>query len=234
MHIIRHGHSFVEIETSTGSFLIDPFINGNPKCEISLDDINKKKIRGILLTHGHGDHIGETVVIHQATHAPIVCEYGLRDYFLKEHGTDTTVGSLWGTVECDGATIKFFVAPHGGGIMDNSSSYKCMSSWLLITVEGKSIYHAGDTSLTYDMKLLWDYHHVDVACVPIGDVYTMGVVDAARAVWFIKPTIAFPIHFDTWDKLRVDPLEWARLVMQDTKTVPKVLTPGQYVVLETA
>jgi L-ascorbate metabolism protein UlaG (beta-lactamase superfamily) len=75
------------------------------------------------------------------------------------------------------------------------------------------------------MKLLGEYHHIDVACIPIGDVYTMGVVDGARAVGFMKPVVAFPIHFDTWDKLRVDPLEWARLVMQDTKTVPKVLTP---------
>lgn len=81
------------------------------------------------------------------------------------------------------------------------------------------------------MKLLGEYHHVDVACVPIGDIYTMGVEDGARAVGFIRPVIAFPIHCNTWEKIRVDTNEWARLVMKDTATVPKVLRPGQYVVL---
>jgi L-ascorbate metabolism protein UlaG (beta-lactamase superfamily) len=127
------------------------------------------------------------------------------------------------------ATIQFFNAPHWWGILDNDSPYKCISAGLLITIEWKTFYHAWDTWLTYDMKLLGDFYTVDVACVPIGDVYTMWVEDGARAVGFIKPKIAFPVHYDTWEKLRVDALDWARLVMQDTKTIPKVLTPGQYI-----
>ena len=232
MQIIRHWHSFVEIETETGSFLIDPFITGNPSCDVTVDEINTRQIRWIFLTHGHGDHIGDTLAIHKVTLAPIVCEYGVRDYFDKEHGIETIAWSIGWTVSCDGVTIKFFIAPHGWGIMDSALGYKCMSSWLLITIAWKTIYHAWDTSLTYDMKLLWDYHKVDVACVPIGDIYTMGVEDGVRAVWFIKPTVVFPIHFDTRQKLRVDAIERARLVMQDTKSVPKVLKPGQYVILE--
>ena len=116
--------------------------------------------------------------------------------------------------------------------MDNANAYKCMSAWLLITINWKTFYHAWDTALTYDMKLLWEYHVVDVACVPIWDKYTMGIEDGARAVWFIKPRIAFPVHYNTWEKIRVDAVDWARLVMQDTKTVPKVLKPGQYVHLD--
>lgn len=232
MQIIRHWHSFVEIETATWSFLIDPFINNNPKCDISVEDINQKKILWIFLTHGHGDHLWETIIIHRANNAPIVCEYGLWAWFESEHWIKCIVWSLWWTVQCWQATIKFFNAPHWGGIFDNSNAYKCMPAWLLITILGKTFYHAWDTSLTYDMKLLGEYHKVDAACVPIGDVYTMWVVDAARAVWFIKPTVVFPVHFDTREPLRVDAIERARLVMQDTQSVPKVLKPWQYIVLE--
>ncbi|MEI7478321.1 MAG: MBL fold metallo-hydrolase [bacterium] len=155
----------------------------------------------------------------------MVCEYGVGAYFEKEHDITCIVGSIGGTVHCDDISIKFFNAPHGGGIVDNALPYKCISAGLLITVEGKTIYHAGDTSLTYDMKLLGEYYTIDVACVPIGDVYTMGVVDGARAVGMIKPKVVFPLHYNTWPKIKVDAIDFARLVMQDTKTVPKVLQP---------
>lgn len=232
MQIIRHWHSFVEIETDSWSYLIDPFINWNPKCEVTLDDVLKKNVRGIFLTHGHWDHLWETLAIHRWTNAPVVCEYWLWDRFEALHGVKCIVWSLGGTVTCNDATVKFFNAPHGWGISDNTTAYKCMSAGLLVTVWWKTFYHAWDTALTYDMKLLGEYHTVDAACVPIGDLYTMWVEDAARAVSFIKPKIVFPVHFDTWEKLRVDAIERARLVMQDTKSVPKVLKPGQYIVLE--
>lgn len=230
IQVIRHWHSFVEIETSQGSYLIDPFITDNPKCDISVEQVVQKNILWIFLTHGHADHIWDTVAIYSATKAPIVCEYGVAKYFKQDHNIDCLAGSIGGTVMCGAATVKFFVAHHGGAILD--THYVCVPAWLLITVAGKSIYHAGDTGLTYDMKLLWEHHTVDVACVPIGDTYTMWVVDGARAISYIKPENAFPIHYDTWPALRVDPIEWARLVMQDTKTVPKVLKPWQYVVLD--
>jgi L-ascorbate metabolism protein UlaG (beta-lactamase superfamily) len=85
MQIIRHGHSFIEIETSHGSYVIDPFINDNPKCDVTIDDMAKKNIRGIFLTHGHGDHLGETLTLHRLTNAPIVCEYGLATRFEHHH-----------------------------------------------------------------------------------------------------------------------------------------------------
>ncbi|HMT00859.1 MAG TPA: metal-dependent hydrolase [Candidatus Absconditabacterales bacterium] len=229
MKIIRHGHSFVEIQTDIGSYLVDPFITGNPKCDVTLEEISQKQILGIFLTHGHADHIGDTVEIYHATQAGIVGEYGLRDYFSQKHNINIIAGSLGGTIQCGEATIKFFNAPHGGGIMDNALAYKCMSTGLLITIDGKTFYHAGDTSLTYDMKLLGEYHKVDVACVPIGDIYTMGIEDGAIAVGFIKPKIAFPIHFDTWDKLKVDSEKRAQLVHQNTQSEAKILQPGEFV-----
>lgn len=232
MQIIRHWHSFVEIETTNGSYIIDPFINGNTKCDVTIDDMLQKKIRGILLTHGHWDHLGETIAIHRWTKAPVICEYWLANWLEHEHSVVCVAGSLWGTVHDGDISVKFFSAPHGWWVLDNSNAYKCMSAWLLITIEWKTFYHAWDTALTYDMKLLGEFHKVDAACVPIWDIYTMWVVDGARAVWFIKPGIVFPVHYDTREILRVDAVEWARLVMQDTKSVPKVLKPWQYIVLE--
>ncbi len=230
IQVIRHWHSFVEIETSEGSYLIDPFITGNPKCDISVEQIVQKNILWIFLTHGHTDHIWDTLAIYNVTKSPIVCEYGIATYFKQDYNIDCLAGSIGGAVTCGEAVVKFFVAHHGGAILN--THYTCIPAGLLITVAGKSIYHAGDTGLTYDMKILWESYQVDVACVPIGDTYTMWVADAARAVSYIKPENAFPIHYDTWPALRVDPIEWARLVMQDTKTVPKVLKPWQYVVLD--
>jgi L-ascorbate metabolism protein UlaG (beta-lactamase superfamily) len=232
MQVTRHGHSFVEIETDAGSYLIDPYVTGNPSCDVTVEILCTKVILGIFLTHGHADHVGDTLAIYAETHAPIVCEYGLGKRFAAVHSIETISAGIGGCVACGAARVQFFHAPHGGGIMDNTSWYSCVSAWLLVTIEGKQIYHAGDSALTYDMKLLGEYHRVDVACVPIGDVYTMGIEDAARAVGFIHPVTAFPIHFNTWEKIRVDSNERARLVMRDTKTVPKVLRPGQYVVLE--
>jgi L-ascorbate metabolism protein UlaG (beta-lactamase superfamily) len=112
LHIIRHGHSFVEITTEKGSYLVDPYITDNPKCDVSVADVSAKTILGIFLTHGHGDHIGDTLAIHEVTKAPIVCEYGVGAYFEKEHGLECVVGSIGGKVVSGDATIQFFNAPH--------------------------------------------------------------------------------------------------------------------------
>ncbi len=231
MQVIRHWHSFVEIEIPEGSFLIDPFITGNPKCDVTVEQIIEKNILWIFLTHGHGDHIGDTVAIQQATKTDVVCELWVAKYLATDHGIEAIKWGIWATVECGIAKVKFCTAIHGGDILD--THYICVPAWLLITIAGKNIYHAGDTSLTYDLKLLGEYEKISVACVPIWDFYTMWVVDGARAVGYIKPEMAFPIHYDTRPTLRVDAIDWARLVMQDTKTVPKVLKPWQYVVVET-
>lgn len=139
-------------------------------------------------------------------------------------------GAIGGTVSLhDALSVKFFAATHGGGIM--KTERYCSPAGLLITYEGKKIYHAGDTSLMMDMQLLAKYK-IDVACVPIDGLYNMDVEDAAQAVSWIKPTIVFPIHYDTWPKIRVDAVDFARRVMASSPTVPKVLTAGQYVVIE--
>ena len=121
----------------------------------------------------------------------------------------------------DTISVKFFAATHGGRIL--KTNRYCSPAGLLITIDGKKIYHAGDTSLMLDMQMLADYK-IDVACLPIDGLYNMDMTDAAKAVTYIRPTIVFPIHFDTWPKIRVDSVDFARRVMADGVSVPKVLT----------
>ncbi len=230
-HVIWHGHSFVEILTDEGSILIDPFITGNTRCDVSFEDVINKNIMAICITHGHGDHIGDTMALVTGKHIPIICEYGVGNYFQEDENYEYChAAAIGGTIKInDDLQVKFFAATHGGGILKTHRS--CCPAGLLITYKGKKIYHAGDTSLMFDMQMLAKYA-IDVACIPIDGLYNMDIEDAATAVSYIKPKIVFPIHFDTWPKIRVDAVDFARRVMADTTTVPKVLTPGQYIVLE--
>lgn len=231
LHVIWHGHSFVEILTDKGSILIDPFITDNPRCDITLEEVMQKKIIAVCLTHGHGDHIGDTPAIIAQKNVPVVCEYGVANYFEEvEKYENCFDGSIGGTVKVnDELSVKFFAATHGGRIL--KTDRYCAPAGLLITYDGRSVYHAGDTSLMLDMQMLADYK-VDVACLPIDGVYNMDIAAAAKAVTYIKPKTVFPIHFDTWPKIRVDSVDFARRVMADAVSVPKVLTAGQYVVVE--
>lgn len=231
LHVIWHGHSFVEILSDKGSILVDPFITGNPRCDVTVEEMRKKNIIAICITHGHGDHIGDTMDIIAGREIPVICEYGVAQYFEEVEGyTHCLYGAIGGTVSLhDTLSVKFFAATHGGRIM--KTDRYCSPAGLLITYEGKKIYHAGDTSLMMDMQLLAKYK-IDVACLPIDGVYNMDIEDAAQATTWIKPTTVFPIHYDTWPKIRVDAVDFARRVMASSPTVPKVLTAGQYVVIE--
>lgn len=217
--------------SDAGSILIDPFITDNPRCDITLDDVKSKSILAVCITHGHGDHIGDTMSIVREKNIPVVCEYGVANYFQEvEKYENCHYGAIGGTVNVnDNIMVKFFAATHGGRIM--KTERYCSPAGLLITYEGKKIYHAGDTSLMLDMQQLANYK-IDVACLPIDGVYNMDMEDAATAVTYMKPKIVFPIHFDTWPKIRVESIDFARRVMADGVAVPKVLTAGQYIALE--
>ncbi|MCG7335507.1 metal-dependent hydrolase [Sporosarcina sp. ACRSM] len=210
MQISYHGHSIVKIKTGNHTILIDPFITGNQLTDLKVDE---EKPDAILLTHGHNDHVGDTVAIAKASDALVIAPNELAVYLgwqgIKTHGMN-----IGGACEFEFGTVKFTKAFHSSSYTteDNEIIYTGMPTGILFTAEGKTIYHAGDTSLFGDMEMIGKRHPIDVAFVPIGDNFTMGPEDAAHAVELLNPKLAVPIHFNTFPPIKQDPETFRALV----------------------
>lgn len=229
MQVIYHGHSFVEIETEQGSILIDPFVTNNPKCDICLEDIFSKKITHILLTHGHSAHVDDTIEI--AKNIPecvVVGMVELIDWLEMKGITNTHSLNIWWIYTTDLFFVKMVRADHINSNPDEW--YVWLVAGLVITIWEKVIYHAWDTAHFSEMKDLVD-EKIDVALLPIGDTYTMGVGDAVKAAGLIKAKIVVPIHYNTFPTIKADDMHFAQQIMLKQYGVPKVLRAGQYVVL---
>jgi L-ascorbate metabolism protein UlaG (beta-lactamase superfamily) len=229
MQIIYHGHSFIEIETEQGSILIDPFVTGNSKCDISLEDVFSKKITHILLTHGHHDHVGDTIEI--AKNIPdcmVVGMVKLIDWLETKGIINVHSLNIWWRYQADSFSLKMVRADHSNSNPDEW--YAWLAAGLVITIWDKVIYHAGDTAYFSEMKDLAD-ENINVAFLPIGDTYTMGVDDAVKAAGLIHSKILVPIHYNTFPTIKADDMHFAQQIMLKQYGVPKVLRAGQYVVL---
>ncbi|WP_310883826.1 metal-dependent hydrolase [Priestia megaterium] len=202
MHVSYHGHSIVKIETKGKTILIDPFITGN-----ELTDLNAEELKAdvILLTHGHNDHVGDTVEIAKRSGALVVAVAELATY-LSWQGLNVHPMSIGGAYTFDFGTVKLTQAFHGSSYTENNEKiiYTGMPAGLLLTIEGKTIYHAGDTALFSDLKLI-GRHKPDLAFLPIGDNFTMGPEDAAIAAEWVQAKLVVPIHYNTFPVIKQDP-----------------------------
>lgn len=210
MKLSYHGHSIVKIKTNDYTILIDPFITGNELTDLVVEN---EKPDVILLTHGHNDHVGDTVEIAKASGALVVAPNELAIY-LGLQGLNTHGMNIGGAKEFDFGTVKFTKAFHSSSYQteENEFIYTGMPAGILFTAEDKTIYHAGDTSLFGDMKLIGDRHPIDVAFLPIGDNFTMGPEDAAYAVELLNPNVTIPVHFNTFPPIKQDPQDFKKLV----------------------
>jgi len=226
MQISYHGHSIVKIQTNGHTILIDPFINGNGLTDLKIET---EKPDVILLTHGHNDHVGDSVELSKANDALIVAPNELANY-LTWQGVKTHPMHIGGAREFDFGKVKFTQAFHGSSYTteNNEIIYTGMPGGILFFAEGVTIYHAGDTALFGDMELIAKRHPIDIAFLPIGDNFTMGPEDAAYAVSLLKPKIVVPIHYNTFPPIQQDPTEFAKLV--ESADV-QILSAGEFVKL---
>lgn len=204
------GHAAVLIESPEATIVIDPFITGNPAATIAAAAI-KPSI--VLLTHDHADHLGDTES-YLAGGATLVAahEHAVR---WGEKGFKTEGMNIGGAIQAGPARIRMTAAVHTAAIGHVVG--------FLIELGGRTIHHAGDTGLTMEMKLLGEFHRIDLAFLPIGDRYTMGPAEAAVAASWIGAKRVVPIHYNTWPPITADPRDFARRV----GPAAVILKPGE-------
>ena len=218
--ITWYSHACFLIETHQAKLLIDPFISDNPLSPQKADQIEADYI---LVSHGHGDHLGDTVNIAKRTGATVISNYEIQTWLIKQGVENAHPQHIGGGFDYPWGRVKLTIAQHGSALPDGS--YGGNPCGFLLYIEGKKIYHACDTGLFYDMKLIGE-EGIDLAILPIGDNFTMGPDDALRAVRLIEPEQVIPIHYDTFDVIKQDPHAWAKRVEKETIAKVIVMKPG--------
>ena len=217
-----YGHATLGLETGGYKLIIDPFFSGNPAAPTSADAVEADYI---LVSHGHGDHVGDGVAIARRTGATVISNDEIANWFARQ-GVEKTHGQhLGGGYKHPFGYLKLTFAIHGSALPDGSNGGN-PAGFLLTTDDGKKIYLAQDTGLFGDMKLIGE-EGLDLAVIPIGDNYTMGPDDALRAVKLLEPKVVIPIHYNTFPLLAQDENSWASRVEKETKTKVVVLKPGE-------
>ena len=220
MEIRFLGQSCVELTAGDARVLVDPFLTGNPKAAASADEVDPTHI---LLTHGHGDHYGDTVDIAKRTGAPVLAIVEIANE-LAEQGLETFDPNLGGTVQFDWGWVKLVPAWHTSTTPNGTV---CTPAGLLIHIGGKLVYHLGDTALFSDLQLISRRgDHVDVAIVPIGGHYTMDRFDAVTACEWVGADEVIPIHYDTFPPIETDAQAFKADVENATESKVVVLSPG--------
>ncbi len=227
MKVTFVGHSTVLIEGSK-NVLIDPFFNGNPAAAMKIDDL--PKIDYIVVTHGHGDHVGDTIEIAKKHGSTVISNFEI-GFYLEKKGIDKIhTMHIGGRFDFGDMKVKLTPALHGSAIIeDGEIIYGGNPAGVVIEMDHRTVYHAGDTGLTKDMELLAN-EYIDLAMVPIGGNYTMDIDDAFVATKMIQPKIVVPIHYNTWPVIEADPEKFCQKV-NEIGIKCRVLKPGESIEL---
>jgi L-ascorbate metabolism protein UlaG (beta-lactamase superfamily) len=220
-----YSHACFLIDTGDAKLLTDPFLTGNPLAPIGADAVEATHI---LVSHGHGDHVGDTVAIARRTGAMVISNFEIQNWLVGQGVENAHPQHIGGGFDYPWGRVKLTMAQHGSALPDGS--YGGNPCGFLFYIQGKKIYHACDTGLFYDMKLIGE-EGIDLAILPIGDNFTMGPEDALRAVKLIQPAEVIPIHYDTFEVIKQDPLAWAASVGAQTSAKVKVMKPGDTIAL---
>lgn len=203
MKLRYFSHSAFQLTADNGKIiLIDPFLDGNPTSPVKSDEVNADYI---IITHAHGDHIGDAFKIGKRCNSMFICVNELANYCASK-GYNAHNMHIGGGYNFDFGRVKFTIAHHGSMTPDNQ--YAGEPAGVIISTGRKNIYHTGDTALFYDMKLIGEMTPIDYMLLPIGDNFTMGITDAVKAVELVHPKIAIPIHYNTFPVINADPDEF--------------------------
>jgi L-ascorbate metabolism protein UlaG (beta-lactamase superfamily) len=214
MQLTWLGHSCVLL-TGSKKVLIDPFIEGGSVLGTNPDIV--------AVTHGHADHLGETVALNRKTVA--ITEIAR---YLKAKGLPVESMNIGGTIMVDGISFTMTAAVHSGSVEEAGPGFSAgAAAGFVIGMDGVNVYHAGDTALFSDMKLIGELYHPDIALLPIGGRFTMGIAEAMMAANFIGAKTVIPIHYNTWDRISADPLQFKKAVERTTDIKVQVLKPGE-------
>jgi L-ascorbate metabolism protein UlaG (beta-lactamase superfamily) len=216
-----YSHACLSIDVDGTRLLVDPFITGNPLAPVTADQIDADFI---FVSHGHGDHVGDTVAIAERTGATVVSNFEIHNWLAAQGVKNGHPQHIGGGFDYTWGRVKLTIAHHGSALPDGS--YGGNPCGFLFYVQGKKIYHACDTGLFYDMKLIGE-EGIDLAVLPIGDNFTMGPDDGLRAVKLIDPKVVLPIHYNTFDVIKQNPTAWKDRVEQETNTRVALLKPGE-------
>jgi L-ascorbate metabolism protein UlaG (beta-lactamase superfamily) len=224
------GHATFLIDTGAGTILVDPFFDECPTASLKAADVACDLI---LITHGHFDHVADAAAIAKRTGAKVCCGFEIATWLGKEGVANLQPMNHGGTVAVPGGTATMELAFHSSSLPDGSYGGN-PAGWLL-DVGGKRIYVAGDTGVFSDMARIGRPRNgrgLDLAILPIGDVFTMGPANSLEAIELLKPKVVVPCHYDTWPPIAQDATAWAASVRRAKLAEPHVLEPGGSLTLE--
>ncbi len=223
INITYLGHSGFIFETPSHALVIDPFLNGNPNAARTADQVTCDYV---MLTHGHGDHLGDGLDIAKKNKAIIIAPYELANYCQWQGVENVHPMHIGGAFKFPFGTVKLTLALHGSAVIDDHTIiYTGNPCGILLTVDDTTLYHAGDTGLFYDMKLLGEMNTIELALLPIGGNFTMDVNDAVKAVELLQPALAVPIHYDTFDVIKAEPDKFVS-GCKDIGREARIVNPG--------
>ena len=222
IEISWHGHNTWTIQTGSHRLVVDPFFDDNPSSTLKSDDVEADFV---LISHGHFDHIADAAKIANRTGATCIAIFEIAQWLASEHSVSNTVGmNIGGGTDQLFGNMKLTPAIHSSQLPDGSNGG--VAGGILLTIDQKKVYFACDTALFSDMQLI-GRGGIDLAVVPIGDLFTMGPAESVEAIKLLRPKLVMPCHYNTWPPIEQDAGDWAESVRSNTDCEPIVMKSGE-------